>query len=147
MQEDLRWAFGILLSRCIRLDGHQASRSSNISSSSWQQFDYAKAQASALDTSLRNSNGGGSAVLDSDTPLGSLAGQQVLLPFADYLNHDMAADACHLEYDEGAGAVAVALDRAYEAGEQVCEWHALTLPYYQTIILIWDSHTKRPGLS
>ncbi|GLC54779.1 hypothetical protein PLESTB_000905100 [Pleodorina starrii] len=83
---DLDWAFGVLLSRCIRLPGR--------------------------------------------------ADMQVLAPWADLLNHDVAAEAgCHLDWDEGAGAgprgsgsgsgagrggaLVLRADRQYAAGQQV----------------------------
>jgi hypothetical protein len=44
-----------------------------------------------------------------------VAGQQALLPFADYLNHDPRTE-CHLDYDPAAGCVAITLDREKKKG-------------------------------
>ncbi|KXZ55876.1 hypothetical protein GPECTOR_2g1427 [Gonium pectorale] len=71
---DLDWAFGVLLSRCIRLPGR-----------------------------------------------GEV---QVLAPWADLLNHDVAADAgCHLDWEPaargGLGGLVLRADRPYAAGQQV----------------------------
>lgn len=57
--------------------------------------------------------------------LQGLGDAQALVPWADFANHSPAASA-FLDWDpragpEGAGAVVLLTERAYEQGEQVCE--------------------------
>jgi hypothetical protein len=50
--------------------------------------------------------------------LDSRGGLTVLVPWADLLNHEPAAD-CYLDWEEGAQAVVLRPDRDYKPGEQV----------------------------
>ncbi|KAI8468014.1 MAG: hypothetical protein J3K34DRAFT_23211 [Monoraphidium minutum] len=58
-------------------------------------------------------------LLSRSVRLDSAGGETVLVPYADFANHAVAAD-CFLDYDAGSGAVAVRIDRGYAPGEQVC---------------------------
>eukprot|EP00798_Chlamydomonas_sp_ICE-L_P030013 gene30013-18089_t len=46
------------------------------------------------------------------------SGEQALVPFADFLNHE-AAVSTHLDWDASLGAVVIELDRPYNTGEQI----------------------------
>ena len=97
-QADLEWAFGVLLSRCVRMEGR--------------------------------------------------GGAQALAPWADLLNHDVAAT-CHLDWEageaaaagpgpgssgsssssSGGGSLVMRTDREYQPGDQVCKCPAKRLAW------------------
>ena len=55
------------------------------------------------------------------TPLLQQGHTQALIPWADFVNHDVACSA-HIEWDATAGSVVLVADRDYQPGEQICEW-------------------------
>ena len=46
---------------------------------------------------------------------------QALIPWADFVNHDVACSS-HIEWDATAGSVVLVAFRDYQPGEQICEW-------------------------
>lgn len=57
-------------------------------------------------------------LLSRSVRLDAAGGDTVLVPYADFANHDVGAD-CFLDYDAGSDCVGVRLDRGYAPGEQV----------------------------
>ncbi|PSC72364.1 ribulose-1,5 bisphosphate carboxylase oxygenase large subunit N-chloroplastic [Micractinium conductrix] len=106
-REAVQWAFGMLLSRLVRLDSLQQEAAAPP----------AAAQQQQQQQQQRGQVGGGAAAAASQQQ-GEPRGTEALLPFADLLNHSPSCTE-FLDWDAAEGCVVLRADQRYRPGEEV----------------------------